>query len=129
MLAITKGIVWLGLGGAILWQVAIHSGTQDGVAYVHVSAPNVEIMVDEVEYRVEILWETPIVCELRPGCHTLRMTRNGRLVDEQEFTLGIGAETVLMAWEQPTASSGVAPEPNLALNNPQLPTRPGRKHR
>ena len=36
MFVIGKGIGAFGLGGVILWQVAVHIGPQNGVAYVHV---------------------------------------------------------------------------------------------
>ena len=72
---------------------------QNCVAYVHLSTPNVDVLVDDVEYHVETLWETPIVCKRAPGTHMLRMRRSGRVLYEQEFTLGIGQEIVLVAWD------------------------------
>ena len=95
-----KGIGAFGLGGAILWYVAVHCGPQNGIAYVHVSTPNVEVMVDDVEYHVETLWGTPLVCELSPGPHRLRMIRSGKTVFEEGFSLGVGEELVLTAWDQ-----------------------------
>jgi hypothetical protein len=44
---------------------------------------------------------TPIVCELRPGKHTLQMTRNGKMLDEEEFSLSAGGEVVLTSWKRP----------------------------
>jgi hypothetical protein len=126
ILAITKGIGSLSLGGVILWQVAVHSGFQNGIAYVHVLTPNVEILVDDVEYHVETLWETPIVCELRPGRHTLRMTQNGRVLDEQEFTLGVGQEVVLPPWVAPTETQGTT-ESIVLVQGPRMLPLHGRK--
>ena len=69
MFMIGKGMAALGLGGLILWQVAIRSGPLDGVAIVHVSSPNVDVSVDDVQYHVESLLDSPIVCNLSPGVH------------------------------------------------------------
>jgi hypothetical protein len=96
---IVKGIGALVLGGAILWQVVEHCGPTKGIAYVHVAKPQVNVTVDDETYWVETLWETPIVCELEPGSHTLRMLESGRVLFEQEFTLEPGQEVVLTAWE------------------------------
>jgi hypothetical protein len=98
-LLIVKGIGALALGGAILWQVTEHCGALKGIAYVHVAHPQVNVTVDDETYWVETLWDTPIVCELRPGRHMLIMTQKGRVLSEQEFTLEPGQEVVLTAWE------------------------------
>jgi hypothetical protein len=128
ILAIAKGIGALGLGSVILWQVAIRSGCQNCVAYVHVSTPNVEVMVDDMEYHVETLWETPLVCELRPGRHVLRMSRSGRVLYEEEFTLGKEEEIVLTAWEPPSEKPAVTMLPDVSLNQANcLAAQPGRK--
>ena len=116
-----------GLGGLILWQVVIHIGPQYGIAYVHVSTPNVDVMVDDERYHIESLWETPIVCELSPGSHVLRMYRSGRLVYEENFSLGVGQDIVLMAWER---SNGALPDPvfrNRLLSQIWFPLPPGRQ--
>ena len=126
ILAITKGIGSLGLAGVVLWQVAIHSGFQNGIAYVYVFTHHVEIIVDDVEYHVATLWETPIVCELRPGRHTLRMSQNGRVLDEQEFTLGVGEEVVLATCVAPTETQGTT-ESNLLVQGPRMLPLHGRK--
>jgi hypothetical protein len=129
MFVIGKGIGAFGLGGVILWQVAVHIGPQNGVAYVHVSTPNVDVMVDDVAYHIETLWETPIVCELRPGHHVLRMCRSGRSLYEQEFSLGIGQEIVLVAWEPPSKIQAQAnlPNPSHLLNKTRGTSPVGRR--
>ena len=113
--AAVKGIGALALGGVILWQRSEHSGPQKCVAYVHVSAARVEVMVDDVAYQVESLGETPIVCEISPGRHILRMSRGERVLYEEEFTLGPGKEIVLMAWEPLGESPARATSPSLSL--------------
>jgi hypothetical protein len=95
-----KGLSALALGGAIIWQVHDHCGVVKCVAYVHVAAPEVDVTVDDQTYWVETSWECPIVCELRPGRHLLRMLRRERVLFEQEFTLDPGEEVVLTAWEE-----------------------------
>jgi hypothetical protein len=99
MSGMVKGIGALVLGGVILWQVVEHCGPAKGIAYVHVAKPQVNVTVDDETYWVESLWDTPIVCELGPGRHTLRMLQSGRVLFEQEFTLEPGQEVVLTAWE------------------------------
>jgi hypothetical protein len=114
--AIMKGLGTIGLGGVILWQVGIHSRSQNGVAYVHVMMTNVEITVDDVEYHIESLMESPLVCELRPGPHMLRMRRGEQVNFEQAFTLGAREEVVLTAWERPSGAPPNVTFPNVDMN-------------
>ena len=97
---ILKGAAALAFGCAILWQVAEHSGPESGIAYVHVTAPMVDVMVDDATYHIDSVWDPPIVRALRAGKHTLRMSRDGERLYEQEFTIGPGEEVVLTAWER-----------------------------
>ena len=101
LLATTKAVVGLALGSAILWQVAMHSGPPNGTAYIHVASDQVDVKVDKTTFHVVSRWDVPIVCELRPGKHTLQMTRNGKMLYEEEFSLNAGGEVVLTAWERP----------------------------
>jgi len=118
-----KGMGAVGLGGVILWQVVVHSGPQNGVAYVHVSTPDVDVLVDDVEYHIETLWETPIVCELSPGQNRLRMRRSGQIVYEEKFTIGIGQEAVLTAWERSSEPQAQPVLPDHRPNNARRPLR------
>ena len=95
-----KGIVGLALATVILSQVAEHSGPSNGTAYVHVTSPEVDVLIDGWRYHVKSLWDSPIVCELRPGTHTLQMVRNGSILYEEEFKLRASEEVVLTAWEK-----------------------------
>ena len=113
---IAKGMAAFGLGGLILWQVAASSGGINGVANIHVTSPNVDVTVDDVLYHVETLWDSPIVCELSPGHHTLRMLRNGQVLHEEEFTLGVRQEIVLVAWE-PRNEKPAHADPPKQLHN------------
>jgi hypothetical protein len=61
--------------------------------------PEVDVSVDDESYRVKSLWESPVVCELRPGRHTVRMIRYGQVLYEEEFTLAAGEERILTAWD------------------------------
>jgi hypothetical protein len=125
--ATTKAMGTLGLGGVILWQVAAHSGPQTGAACVHVSAPNTEVIVDGLAHHVETLWNSPIVVELRPGRHKLSVFHEGQVIDEREFTLGVGEEIVLVAGDRPTetqlSAQQMEPTPSeLALPVARLAT-------
>jgi hypothetical protein len=112
LVAALKAIGGLALGSVVLWQVANHTGPPNGIAYIHVSAPGVEVLVDDLGYHVESLQDTPITCELPPGKHVLRMERNGKTLFTEEFTLRSGDEVVLTAWEgsQITASRPMPPD-------------------
>ena len=130
MFVIGKVMGAFGLSGLVLWQIAVRSVPQNCVAYVHVSIPCVEVLVDDVEYQVEFLWETPIVCKLRPGVHMLRMNRSGQVLYEQEFTLGIGQEIVLVAWDrsdQIQAGDAQRSRPTSGVRSPRQPSRRARE--
>jgi hypothetical protein len=97
--SLAKPIASVLLGGVILWQVAEHAGSSKGRAIVHVSTPKVEITVDDAPYWVESLETTPIVCDLTPGHHVVRMHREGRVLYQEEFSVDCGGEVILAAWE------------------------------
>jgi hypothetical protein len=99
ILSMARPVGSLLIGGVILWQVAEHSGSTKGRAIVHVATTGVEITVDDAHYRVETIWETPIVCELTPGRHTVRMLRGDRVLYNEEFTVYRGEEIILSAWD------------------------------
>lgn len=88
------------LGTIVLWQVAEHSGPPRGRAIVHVPVPRVDVVVDQSVYHVEDLHQTPIICDLRPGNHRARMSRDGVVLYEEEFNVRPGEETILSAWDR-----------------------------
>jgi hypothetical protein len=100
LIAATMHVGALMLGSAVCWQVVEHADSRDCEAVVHVTEAEVDVMIDGSEYRVEAWRPSPIVCELRPGRHTLRMTRGGRVLYEEAFTLGPGDDIVLTAWDE-----------------------------
>jgi hypothetical protein len=101
LLATAKPLAGFALGSAILRQVAMHSGPQNYTTYVHMTTDRVDVKVDKTTFHVVSRWETPIVCELGPGKHTLQMTRNGKMLYEEEFSSNVGCEVVLTAGERP----------------------------
>jgi hypothetical protein len=113
-LALVRRVGALLLGGAILWQVATHWNSTDGRVIVHVATPQVYVAVDDATYWVENLWETPIVCDLRPGRHQVRMLQNGRVLHEEEFTLAAGEERILTAWDG--SADGRGPGPGVGIS-------------
>jgi hypothetical protein len=100
ILTAIKGIGALALGGVVLWPIAQHCGAQKGLAYVHVPTIYVEVSIDDQMYPINALPGTPIVCELYPGRHTLRMARDEQIVFEEDFVLDPGKEIVLVAWDR-----------------------------
>jgi hypothetical protein len=111
LLAALKGAGALLLGGAILWEVAVNCGPPFGIVYVHVSPGDGDLAIDDVTYHVRSLEETPIVRKLQPGSHMLRLSRNGGVVFEQEFSLNSGEELVLTAWDRSAQESQLEPPP------------------
>jgi hypothetical protein len=122
LIAAMKAIGGLALGPIVLWQVAIHSGPPNGIAYIHVSAPGVELLVDDLGYHVESLEDSPITCELRPGNHVLRMEQNGKTLFTEEFTLRSGDEVVLTAWDR-SKKTASRPMPSDRGSRYQSPSR------
>jgi hypothetical protein len=119
LVAFVKGVGAVGLGGLILWQVAEHSGSARGTAIIHVSEAHVVVSLDDRDYPVNTLWELPLICELRPGSHVLRMKRGERVVFQEDFSIEPGQELVLTAWEAPSDSSAhVTPEELRAAGLP-----------
>jgi hypothetical protein len=98
--AIAKPIGALLLGGFILWRVALHAGPPTGRALVHVSTTPADVSVNDDVYHVESLYQTPVVCELKPGRHTARMMQGGRLLYHEDFRIVAGEDVVLAAWDQ-----------------------------
>jgi hypothetical protein len=98
--AIGKPIGAMLLGGIILWRVALLAGPTSGRAIVHVSTTPVDVAVDDDVYRVVTLYVSPVVCELKPGRHTVRMMQDGRVLYREEFGILAGEDTILAAWDQ-----------------------------
>jgi hypothetical protein len=99
ILSAAKWVSALLLGGGILWQVADHCDATKARLILHVTKRNVDVTVDDATYRVETDWETPLVCELEPGRHTVRMLREGRVLYEEPFTVAPSEEVILTAWD------------------------------
>src|SRR5436309_15188221 len=88
--AAARRIGVLAFGAAFLWQVAGRSGPPGCVAVVHVTEAGVDVSVDDWECRVECRRYAPIVRALRPGRHTLRMSRGGRVLYEENLIVRAG---------------------------------------
>jgi hypothetical protein len=99
LFSICKLVGTLLLAGVILWQVVEQCGPNQGKVIVHVSKAPVHVRIDEATYPVGSIWMSPIVCELSPGRHTLRMLHEGRVLYEEPFTLKAGEEIILVAWD------------------------------
>jgi hypothetical protein len=98
---LTKPLQWAAaglLGVATTWWVVEHVGGPTGTAVVHVCEPGVDLAVGDRTYRVEQRTDAPLVCELPPGRHELRMSRGDRVLYREVFTLGRGEQLVLVAW-------------------------------
>ena len=114
-LARRLGAVCLAL--VIFWLVARHAGPQRGTAIVHVLQPNVVVAVDDRSYPVESIAQSPVVCDLEPGPHLVKVRQAGLLLGEEEFTIEAGQEVVLCPFHDPenpeaagAGGRGLAPE-------------------
>jgi len=117
IVAVAKRLGAVGLALVIFWHVAQHAGLQRrGTAIVHVAQLNVVIAIDGQVYPVDSMAETPLVCELGPGEHVLAMSRGGRLVYQESFTIEPGGELILSAYDPRSVAPAVgSPEPNLRM--------------
>lgn len=107
-LILTKACQWVAgglVGVATTWWVVEHLGGPTGTATVHVCEPDVDVVVGDRTYRVEDTRTSPLVCELPAGRHELRMSRGGRVLYREVFTLGGGEQVVLTTWVPRSAPS------------------------
>ena len=114
-LARRLGAVCLAL--VIFWLVVRHAGPQRGTAIVHVLQPDVVVAVDGRSYPVESIAQSPVVCDLEPGPHVVKVTHGWLLLGEKEFTVEAGQEVVLCPFQDPenpevagAGGRGLAPE-------------------
>jgi hypothetical protein len=97
--AMGKGVVALALGSAVLGHVAGQAGPQQCQAVIHVTEADVDVWVDGMAFRVGSWRDSPVLCPLAPGRHELRMTRDGRTLYQEAFTLRGNDDVVLTAWD------------------------------
>jgi hypothetical protein len=85
---------------------------------VHVERGCGDLNVDDATYHIKSLWETPVVCNLELGRHVVTLSRDGRIVYEEKFSLDAGEELVLTARERV--------EPENPPNTPEVEFIPGK---
>jgi hypothetical protein len=95
------------LAGVALTWVASHAGSREGVALVHVTEPDVVVIVGDSVYEIAGCRYTPLRCTLPAGRHELRMYRDGELLHSEGFRLRGGEERVLTAWRSEDAPVAV----------------------
>jgi hypothetical protein len=96
------------LAFVVLWHVGRHAGPQAGEAIVHVPRPGVIVSVDYRSYRIDSSADSPVVCELAPGTHTVKVLRDDLLLSEQDFTIEAGKQVILYPVARPMAAPAVA---------------------
>jgi hypothetical protein len=96
------------LAFVVLWHVARHAGPQACEAIVHVARPGVIVSVDTRSYRVDSIEDSPVVCELTPGTHTVKVQRDELLLGEEDFTVEAGKQVVLYPIARRMAAPAVA---------------------
>ncbi|QDV35923.1 hypothetical protein [Tautonia plasticadhaerens] len=102
------------LGVVVLGFVAEHSGPRTGEVVVHVTEPGVELSVGGISLDVRERRYEPLVFELPAGRHELTMSRGGRLLHREWFSIEGGDSVVLAAWDQegqPHPAAAASPPP------------------
>jgi hypothetical protein len=104
------GAVCLAL--VIFWHVAHHVGPRRGKAIVHVSRPDVVVVVDNRDYPVESVAQSPVVCDLEAGEHVAQIRRGEMLLDEQSFTIEPGRDAIVrLSDHHPAHTNGAKARP------------------
>jgi hypothetical protein len=134
--ALGKRVASFVLGGLVLWQVAEHAGPSKGTAVIHVAIPNADLKVDDDSYRVADPRQSPLVCELKPGPHSIRLLRDGQVLYREEFDVAAGKDIVLVAWDEhdsapanpPARSASSQPKhsPRTTTRRSRIPIRADR---
>jgi hypothetical protein len=106
---IIKGLAACLLGLGTLAWIVDHAGSEYGEAVVHVTEPDVEVVVSGRTYRIEGRAYDPIVCRLPRGRHELIMRRAGQILHQETFTIQPGQSLVLTAWDPLRAREGADP--------------------
>ena len=89
----------------VLWPTVKDVGTEDSEVVVQVMEKHVQILIDDQIYWVDEENERPIVCQIQPGRHVMRVLRQGNLIQEVEFSLQPGQQGVLTAWDPERANA------------------------
>jgi hypothetical protein len=95
----------LAIGGVVVWQVATYGDRRHGQAVVHVEVADVELEIDGDRRLIDAIPYAPLVFELKPGWHSLRMTRADGVTFSQPFEVQPGEDSVLVAWIPPETES------------------------
>jgi hypothetical protein len=96
------------LAFVILWHVAQHAGPRRGKAIVHVTRPDVAVVVDHLAYRLDSIAQSPLVCELDPGEHVARIWHGESILDEQTFTVESGNDAIVCLSDHKPAHTDIA---------------------
>jgi Na+-transporting NADH:ubiquinone oxidoreductase subunit NqrB len=100
LLVITaKRLIILGVVALALWHITVMltSGVDYGKVLVYVSEQPSILTIDRQHYSITKQVSLPLICELRPGEHQLRLEQNGRKVYEHSFTVEARREQTLFA--------------------------------
>lgn len=104
-MAISMLATWLKRLGAvclafvIFWHVSQHAAPRRGQAIVHVSQPQVLVLIDHQEYFVPTFADSPVVCDLEPGEHRVQVWKHGVLLGEEDVQIEAGKEVVVSPFD------------------------------
>ena len=80
----------------IFWHLTHVGGPRRGRAKVHVTWPgDVVVTVDQRNYAVRSVTDSPVECELDPGPHVVQVWRGGHLRGQESFVVEPGRTAVI----------------------------------
>ncbi len=82
----------------IAWHL-IHNQSSKGKAIVHVPKAGVVVSIDNLMFPVPSMAEAPVVCELSPGRHRVKIYHGLLTLGDQRFFVEPGKDAVL--WPYP----------------------------
>jgi hypothetical protein len=121
MIGLGKCMGALGLCAVVFWEAAEQAGPEVSELVVHVSEIGVDVTVDGLEYTVDGFEDMPVVCSVRAGRHLLRMSRAGKVLYEEAFTIRRGEDKVLTAWDSTRLGMADGTPPVRAVTMSTIP--------
>jgi hypothetical protein len=89
------------LGGVILWQVADRAVPHRGETIIHVTVADADVFLDDDHYQIHDQADSPIVRQIKPGWHVLRMMKYGKVLYDRPFEILRGDDGIILtAWNQ-----------------------------
>lgn len=82
----------------ITWHL-IHNQSSNGKAIVHVPKAGVVVSIDNLRFPVLSMADAPVICELAPGSHRVKIHHGTLTLGDERFLVEPGKDAVL--WPYP----------------------------